>query len=135
MATPVYVAGASGAQRGVKSTETGIAVEGFDQTYSNEKSYLLDRFGEPLGFAINFNARLVITISGEVTGSTGLLAAEWNAAFTPAAGNLDLNAYPRVNLDPWNAAATFYLDDASISQQREAWKSTTATLTSIEAIT
>ena len=131
MATAELVS-ATGSQRGVTKDETGIKVESFEQDFSNPKSYLLDRFGGPVGFAIAYDPRLTFTLSGEVAGSTGLIAADFQAAYSTDQ-TLDTGVYDfKTTSGTWSGGA--YLDSASISQNREAWKSTSATFVMIPGL-
>ena len=126
MAQPTLIGGIS-SQRGVNAAEAGIAVESIESTFSNPIQELLDQWGGPVGYAVSFDARYDMTITGEITDdSVGVVASTWHDAFTPNAANIESSAFTRETTGTdWNDA--FFLRDASISAAREQWKTATAT--------
>jgi hypothetical protein len=98
----------SGYQWGVEADETGINVENFNVTYKPEqKEYLRNKVNTKIGFAVD-DVEAEITVEGEVSGSTGLMAATFATAVTLA------NEEDEFGL----SAGGVYLDEAAISQSR-----------------
>jgi len=96
---------------GVGADETGINIENFQPTVKPEfKEYAMNRQGEKIGFCVGEPAT-EITIDGEVTGSTGLMAATFAAAVTLA------NTFAL-----FGSAGGIYLDEASVPTTRSGWK-------------
>lgn len=136
MAAPDFVGDTTGASKGVDNAENGIKVESVENTMSNPILELLDKFGGPVGFAVSYDPRLNITVSGEIistTGPTDLVNAIWDTPY--GVQNVEGDAYTPSDSGPgqsWTGGA--YLRDASVTANRETWKSTTATFQQIIGI-
>jgi hypothetical protein len=102
----------SGFQHGVNADETGISIESFRARVAPEfKNYALNRVGEKRGFAVA-PAELTVTIEGEITGTTGLMAAVLATATTIA----NTTAY-------FGAPTTGkYLDSGEVTESRDGFK-------------
>jgi hypothetical protein len=102
----------SGYQWGVEADETGINVESVEVAYRPEfKEFNKNKSGEKKGFAVA-EPEGEISISGEVTGSTGLMAATFAAAVTLA------NDHNLFGL----SAGNVYLDEVTETQGREGFR-------------
>ncbi len=101
---------------GVGADETGVNIESFRCRVAPEnKTFALDKVGQKRGFAVQ-PMELTVTIEGEVTGSTGIMAAVGGAATTIA----NSTAY-------FGAPTTGkYLDSAEVSSGREGFQRVTA---------
>jgi hypothetical protein len=108
----VILVNLSGYQWGVEADETGINIESFSSTYKPEqKEYLRNKSGTKIGFAVD-DVEAEITAEGEVSGSTGLMAATFATAVTLANDNAEFGL----------SAGGVYLDEAAISQGRSAFR-------------
>lgn len=120
-----YVGSTDSAVRGVGSDETGISIDTFSQRFENEKDYLLAKNGQRKGFAFDFDPMSTCTITGEVTGITGIPAAEFGTALTVANALSDFGV----------TAGVWLIDDVEISQGRSSWKTITVNATRLPLIT
>lgn len=110
----------TGYQRGIETAETGINVESFDVRYFPQwKEFLKDRPGLIIGFAVPSVLSREITVTGEINGSTGLMAATHTASVSLANDTAD-----------FDASGTIYMDEASVSQGRAAWRALAMRLSS-----
>lgn len=101
-----------GFQRGVELDETALNIETFDVTTRPEyKEFLKDKVGEKRGFAVA-QPEQEITVVGEISGGTGLMAGTFAAAQTLAN---DVDYFGMVD-------GAIFMDEATVSQGREAWK-------------
>ena len=137
MPSPSYVQ-AAGMQKGVKTAESGIKIDSFDTSISDEKALAYDEYGGVCGFAYNFNPSITISITGEVSDeNAGLCIAQYGAALTIA------NANNAKLTDPIGTDSTadsayagiastgvFYLEDISFSESRDGFR--TLSLTAIK---
>lgn len=74
----------SGFQRGCEAAETGINLESYDVDSKPEYKDLMHNYlGEVIGFAAG-PVMSEITIAGEVTNTTGVMAVAIGTAFVPA---------------------------------------------------
>jgi len=120
----VTLVNASGYQWGVETNETGINVESHEVTYKPEqKEYLLDRVGTKIGFAVD-DPEASISVQGEVSGSSGLMAAGFTSAVTVANDHADFGV----------SSGGVYMDEVTLSQGRAAWKKFSATYTKNKSI-
>ena len=138
MPSPTYVgAGASGMQKGVANAETGIKIDSFDTSVSDEKALAYDEYGGVCGFAHKFNPSITISVSGEMSSTTtGLPVSVYGTAITFAnaanakitdgsdGGDAPGDAYAGMD-----AAGGFYLEDISFSESRDGFR--TLSLTAI----
>jgi hypothetical protein len=102
----------SGFQQGVNADETGISIESFRARVAPEfKNFALNKSGEKRGFAVAA-AELTVSIEGEVTGSTGVMA----AALTTATSISNVTTY-------FGAPTTGkYLDSGEVTETRDGFK-------------
>jgi hypothetical protein len=102
----------SGHQYGVEADETGINIESFDAVYRPEqKEFLRNKSGTKIGFAVD-DPEGEFTVTGEVSGSTGLMAATFAAAVTVANDTAEFGL----------SAGGIYLDEASPGQNRQGFR-------------
>jgi hypothetical protein len=116
----------SGFQRGLEAAETGINVESFScRYYYQYKNKVNDYLGQVRGFVIPDKFSREVRISGEVTGSTGIMATTGNTAIT--FGN-DVGVF--LGVASGTNAGGFYLDEATETQTRDGFRVVEATWTS-----
>lgn len=112
---------------GVAADETGIAIEEFNCKVKPElKVFAFAKTGLKTGFAVG-PMELEVSLTGEVTGSTGIMAATASAATTIANSTAYFGA-PTTGL---------YLDSAEVKQNRDggAWKKMSAEFSANAGIT
>lgn len=79
------IIGTGAPQRGIEVAEVGISVASYRVRYFPQiRESLPDNLGEIRAWAVSTNASREITIEGEVTGNTGVMAYTFLAAVTPA---------------------------------------------------
>lgn len=123
--------GLTNAQRGCESAETGINLESFECRYFPEfKEKLKNYQGQTRGFAIPDKFSREVRIQGETDGTTGVMAISADTAFVPAN---DIDTFKA--LAAGSNAGGLYLDEATESQGREAWRSVSVTLSSDPLVT
>lgn len=108
-----YIGSLSGLQRGTELAETGIGVVSFTVKYSpevNEKHQ--NNLGETDGRVVSTLSSREVTIEGEVTGATGVMAYTFVAAVTPANDVADFGS----------PAGGLYMHEATVSQSRADWR-------------
>jgi hypothetical protein len=121
----------SGFQRGIESAETGVNVESVScRYYYQYKDKVNDNVGQIRGFAIPDKFSREVRMSGEVTGSTGIMATNGNTAIT--FGN-DVNTI--VAVASGSNAGGFYLDEFTETQTRDGFRSFEGTWTSDPGVT
>lgn len=104
----------TGFQRGVEADETGINIARISTRYFPEyKDKIPNKSGQTRGFAVPDKLSREVSITGEVTGATGLMAATHVAAVTVANDTTEFGA-----LD-----GTLYMDEATVTQERDGWRS------------
>lgn len=114
----------TGYQWGVEADETGINIDSFGVTYKPEqKEFLPNRQGTKIGFAVD-QPEAEISVSGEVSGSTGLMAATFSAAITIANDTEEFGM----------STGGIYLDDVNIDQNRTAFRKATFKLSKNKSI-
>lgn len=102
----------TGYQRGVELAETGINVETFEVRYFPEwKEKLPNHQNQTIGFGAPDALSREVTIQGEISGSTGLMAATHTTAVVPANDIAD-----------FDGEGGLYMDEATVAQGRAAWK-------------
>lgn len=105
-------------QRGIEAAETGVNLESIEVRYFHEvKERLKNYQGQTRGFALTDKFSRVVTVDGEVDGSTGLMASVGNAAATFSNDVSDF-----VAVTSGTNAGGFYLDEATVSQSRDGWR-------------
>lgn len=114
----------SGFARGVTSDETSVNIESFEVTVEPEyKEILPNKTNEARGVAVGAMKKTV-TMSGEIGGASGIMAASATSSFSPANSTSYFGA-PSTGL---------YLDTATVTENRADWKKFTATLTAYAGI-
>ena len=109
----------TGAQRGVLSTETGIAARRFQvRYYPQVNERLEDNFGEIIARAISDKFSREITCEGEITGpGTGVLLFYCGSTVTFA------NVLNDFKDNAVNPVGRILMDEATVTQERAGWKS------------
>lgn len=106
----------SGAQAGIENDETALNIRSWSVRYFPEfKRKLANKNGQSRGFAVPDKFSREINFSGEVLGTTGVLAAATVAGTAITVAN-DIALYTAV-------AGGVYLDEATESQDRDGWRS------------
>lgn len=106
----------SGFQRGVASAETGINCSKFSLEIEPEiNDWLPGIDGQAKGKAVG-DPMGKLTIEGEISGATGVMAASFTTAFVPANS---VTYFGR-------SAGGFYLNRATVDQERDGWKKVVA---------
>lgn len=117
----VTVLGSGNAQYGVETPETGISVKTFTVRYFPEIDVpIMDNVGETRGRVKSNKVSREVTIEGEVTGATGVMAFGFLTACVPANDVADFG----------DGTGTLFLQEVSISQQRAEWRAYSAKLLS-----
>jgi len=99
----------TGFSSGVAADETGINIKSFKSSVEPEfKTFVEAKDGTKRGFAVA-PMKLTVSIDGEITGSTGVMAATAAAAFTPSNSVAYFGA-PTTGL---------YLDKADVTEERD----------------
>lgn len=119
----VQLVNLTGFQYGNGSEETGINLESFECRYFPEFKVKLQNYqNQTRGFAVPDKMSREVTVQGEISGNTGLMAATLASAITLANAVTDFGA---------NAVAGgFYFDEATVSQGRSSWKALNIRLSS-----
>jgi hypothetical protein len=121
----------SGFQRGIELAETGVNVESFSCRYYFQFKDTVNSFeGKIRGFAIPGSFSREVRMSGEVTGSTGIMATNGNTAIVFAN---DVSAI--VGIASGSNAGGFYLDEFTETQTRDGFRSFEGTWTSNPEVT
>ena len=101
---------------GVSAAEAGINIESIDLDYKPEfKNFLMSRQNEKIAFAVA-SPEVEVSIQGEISGSTGLMAATF-IAVTVLGNSIDYFGVAIAN------AWSIFLDGATVSMKRDGWKS------------
>lgn len=101
-------------QRGIELAETGINIESFSCRYYPQFKDKLNNFqGQVVGFAIPDKPSREVSIKGEVTNTTGIMATAFATAIVFAN---DVAVFG-------TAAGGFYLDEITEEQSRDGWRS------------
>ncbi len=111
-----YLGTAAQQQRGVELAETGISVASYSVQFSPEvNERRQNNLGETDGRVVSTVCSRVITIEGEVTGTTGVMAYTFLAAVTPANDILAAG---------WLASGGggLYMHEVTESQARADWR-------------
>lgn len=113
-------------QRGNEAAETGINLESFVCRYFPQFKDKLNNYqGQVKGFAIPDKFSRQVTITGEASGSTGIMATVMNTAIVFAN---DVGTF--VGIGSGSNAGGFYLDEITESQTRDGWRSINGTWSS-----
>ena len=142
MPSPSYVA-LTGMQKGVASAETGIKIDTFDTTISDEKALAYDEHGGVCGCAHKFAPSITIQITGELSSTTaGLPVSVYGTALTIAnkdnakltdgsdAGDVVGDAYAGID-----GTGGFYLEDITFSESRDGFRSISLSAISYPGVT
>ena len=122
--------------KGVANAETGVKIDTVTTTGSDEKVFSFDEDGGRDGFAHGFDPSVTIALTGEVAGSTGIMAAKFGVAQTIA--NVDDGKYADSAASYFGVAATggWYLDGSpSITSTRGGFKAFSFEFLSCPSIT
>lgn len=101
----------SGFQRGILSNEVGINCSKFSVVIEPEvNEWLLGITGQARGKAVG-DPMSTLSIEGEISGATGVMAATFVTAFIP------------VNVTSYfgRSAGGYYMDKATVDQERTGW--------------
>lgn len=117
----VTVLGSGNAQYGVEVVETGISVRSFVVRYYPEIDVrIMDNVGETRGRVKSQKFSRDVTIEGETTGATGVMAFTLTTACVPANDVADFG----------DGSGTLLMDEATVTQQRAEWRSVSIKLSS-----
>lgn len=117
----VTVLGSGNAQYGVEVPEVGISVRSFVVRYFPEIDVrIMDNVGETRGRVKSQKVSREVTIEGETTGSTGIMAFAFTTACVPANDVADFG----------DGTGTLLMDEAVVSQTRAEWRSVSIKLSS-----
>lgn len=120
-ALTIIGSGVSGLQRGVESAETGISVRQVTARYfPRVREELLDNLGERKALVVSTVASTEITIEGEVTGATGVMAFTFLTACTVANDKADFGS----------PTGLLLMVEATVTQERGGWRSVSVRLES-----
>lgn len=117
----IIIVGSWAAQRGVESDEVGINVREVTVVYHpfiNER--LMSNVGEPRARAISDKHSREVTVAGEVTGATGIMALTLGTACTIVNDVADFGA----------TVGSLLLDEATVTQERAGWRSVSVRMSS-----
>lgn len=107
----VTLVNATGYTFGVPAAETGVNVESIEFTVKPEfKEYLMNRQNEKIGYAIA-DPETEITVQGEISGTTGLMAATFASTITLAN-----------DVTEFGSTGAIKLDEATVTISRNGWK-------------
>lgn len=121
MALTLIGSGISALQRGVEIAEVGIGCLSFTvEYYSEVNEKHQNNLGETDGRVKSTLASRTVTIEGEVTGATGVMAYTFLIAVTPANDVADFGS----------PTGGLYMERAVVKQERAGWRSVTITLES-----
>lgn len=105
----------SGYQRGIASAEVGINVSKFSVEVEPEINEWLNGIdGQATGKAVG-DPMGKLSIEGEIKGSTGIMAAVFTTALVPVNSTTYFG----------RSQGGFYLDRATVDQERDGWKKLT----------
>lgn len=125
-ALTIIGSGVTGLQRGVEAAETGISVRRVTVRYfPRVREELLDNLGERKALVVSSVASREVTIEGEVTDSTGVMAYTFLTACTMANDKTDFGS----------PTGGLYMVEATVEQERAGWRSVTVRLESDAGIT
>ena len=118
------------AQRGVESQESGISVRRFAVRYFMEVNEKLpDNNGQCITRAFADRAAVEVTIEGEVTGTTGLMALIWGTALV-APSYVLVNDTDKWDSQPAQPNGWIFMDEVTETQERAGWRSINMRLSS-----
>lgn len=118
--------GVTGLQRGVEIAEVGISIRRFVVRYfPRVREELLDNFGERKALVVSTVASRQVTIEGEVTGATGVMAYTFLVAAVPANDIADFGS----------PTGGLYMTEATVTQERAGWRDVSISLESDAGIT
>lgn len=110
-----------GFQRGIAADETGINIAAFSARYFPQyKDFRVNKDGQNLGFAEPDSLSCEVTLSGDVIGDTGVMAADFATAYAFGNATDEIGA----------GDGGLYWDEITISQSSGGWKTFTGKATS-----
>lgn len=113
MALTLIGSGISALQRGVELAETGIGVLSFEVRYfPRVNEYHENNLGERDGKVVSTVASREVTLEGEVTGATGIMAHTFLAACAVANDITDFGS----------PTGGLYMQEATVTQARADWR-------------
>ncbi len=108
-----YFGTATALQRGVELAETGVSIMSFTVRYFSEvNERLQNNLGETAGGVKSTTASREVTLEGEVTGASGVMAFTFLAACTVANDIADFGS----------PSGGLYLEEATVTQSRADWR-------------
>jgi hypothetical protein len=130
IAGEILIVGSWAGQRGVELDETGISVRAFDCIYRpfvNDR--LMSNVGEPRARAVSGGFSREVTVQGEATGATGLMAATLGVPIVVAN---DIKTFHPTSYATGTTPpdALLLLDEVTESQERAGWRSINMRLSS-----
>lgn len=121
MALTIIGSGLTGLQRGIELAEVGVGVTTFTVRYfPGVKEDHQNNLGEVDGRVVSTVASREVTIEGEVTGATGVMAFTFLASCTVANDIADFGS----------PTGGLYLQEATTTQSRGDWRKVTLRLES-----
>lgn len=121
-----YNGSLAGLQRGTELAEVGIGVTSFTVRYfPRVNEYHENNLGERDGRVVSTVGSREVTIEGEVTGATGVMAYTFLAAQTPANDVTDFGS----------PTGGLYMNEATVTQSRANWRSVSVRLESDPGLT
>ena len=112
----ITIVGLTGLQRGIETAVTGINCESFEVRYFPEVNEKLAGIsGETVARGISDKFSREISLSGEVKGSTGVMALALATAVSTSTLANDVS-------DFGDGTGTIYLDEATVKQGRNGWR-------------
>lgn len=123
----------SGFTRGNQAAETGINLNGISARYFSQfKDKVNDFQGVARGFAIPDKLDLEVSVDGEVSGATGLMAVKFITAYVFA--NTGLFGVFEASNGGGNSGG-LYADEATVASSRDGWKTVSQRFSSNPNIT
>lgn len=121
-----YNGALTGLQRGTELAETGIGVTSFTVRYfPRVNEYHENNLGERDGRVVSTVTSREVTIEGEVTGATGVMAYTFLAAVTPANDIADFGS----------PTGGLYMNEATVTQSKADWRKVSIKLESDPGLT
>ena len=105
--------------------ETGVNLETIEIDYQNPRSELQNRTGQTIGFAVNYDPRMIVSIKGEVAGTNGHAGANF-VAVTSIATTVAAHGI---------AAGGAYLTTCKEAYSRTGYRGLDSTYTLLPAVT
>ena len=124
MPSPVYIGAASSEsmQKGIASSETGLKLSNVSHSIDNPRLYSMDENGSRDGWAENYDISCTTTMDAEDAGTHGITFGSATTLNNSAPSEFGFTA------------GGMYLERATVTESRDAWKSYQLEFTSIEGI-